>query len=111
MENHGGHRKSTKSIQQRRQGRPALDPGAVTGQRLAVSRRSQSEEFEHCARSRDPVYPAELGEAADEAAFSRARSSAGEHYLDMVGVTGSIPVAPTIKINNLNDLTVSAIYP
>ena len=24
-----------------------------------------------------------------------ARSSAGEHYLDMVGVTGSIPVAPT----------------
>src|SRR5581483_2942933 len=26
----------------------------------------------------------------------RARSSAEEHYLDMVGVTGSIPVAPTI---------------
>ena len=26
---------------------------------------------------------------------SGARSSAGEHYLDMVGVTGSIPVAPT----------------
>jgi hypothetical protein len=26
----------------------------------------------------------------------RARSSAGEHYLDTVGVTGSIPVAPTI---------------
>src|SRR5689334_21550129 len=26
----------------------------------------------------------------------RARSSAGEHYLDMVGVTGSIPVAPTM---------------
>ena len=25
-----------------------------------------------------------------------ALSSAGEHYLDMVGVTGSIPVAPTI---------------
>src|SRR5262245_31252915 len=25
----------------------------------------------------------------------RARSSAVEHYLDMVGVTGSIPVAPT----------------
>jgi hypothetical protein len=24
------------------------------------------------------------------------RSSAEEHYLDMVGVTGSIPVAPTI---------------
>ena len=26
----------------------------------------------------------------------RARSSAGEHHLDTVGVTGSIPVAPTI---------------
>ena len=26
----------------------------------------------------------------------RARSSAGEHYVDIVGVTGSIPVAPTI---------------
>src|SRR6516164_576270 len=26
---------------------------------------------------------------------ARARSSAEEHYLDMVGVTGSIPVAPT----------------
>src|SRR6476661_6989279 len=26
---------------------------------------------------------------------SGARSSAEEHYLDMVGVTGSIPVAPT----------------
>ena len=25
----------------------------------------------------------------------RAISSAGEHYLDMVGVTGSIPVSPT----------------
>ena len=27
----------------------------------------------------------------------RARSSAGEHYVDIVGVTGSIPVAPTIR--------------
>jgi hypothetical protein len=27
----------------------------------------------------------------------RARSSAGEHYVDIVGVTGSIPVAPTIE--------------
>ena len=27
----------------------------------------------------------------------RARSSAGEHTLDMGGVTGSIPVAPTIR--------------
>ncbi|GEM_PF-3897340 len=29
------------------------------------------------------------------------RSSAGEHYLDMVGVTGSIPVAPTTTIKDL----------
>jgi hypothetical protein len=28
--------------------------------------------------------------------WSRARSSAGEHYVDIVGVTGSIPVAPTM---------------
>lgn len=27
---------------------------------------------------------------------SRARSSAGEHYVDIVGVAGSIPAAPTI---------------
>ncbi len=28
--------------------------------------------------------------------FKRARSSAGEHYGDIVGVAGSIPAAPTI---------------
>src|SRR5437763_13862876 len=40
----------------------------------------------------------------------RARSSAGEHYVDIVGVTGSIPVAPTISFNDLipfNDLKAS----
>jgi hypothetical protein len=37
----------------------------------------------------------------DVTIHSRARSSAGEHYLDMVGVTGSIPVAPTIFFNGL----------
>src|SRR5689334_6179429 len=35
-----------------------------------------------------------------------ARSSAGEHYLDMVGVTGSIPVVPTIAFNSLLTLCV-----
>ena len=30
--------------------------------------------------------------------MARARSSAGEHYVDIVGVTGSIPVAPTTHI-------------
>ena len=33
--------------------------------------------------------------AADRSVAIRARSSAGEHYVDIVGVTGSIPVAPT----------------
>jgi hypothetical protein len=33
----------------------------------------------------------------NSSAAGGARSSAGEHYLDTVGVTGSIPVAPTIK--------------
>ena len=37
---------------------------------------------------------ADIGPATPFGSF-RARSSAGEHYLDMVGVTGSIPVAPT----------------
>ena len=32
------------------------------------------------------------------AGLFRARSSAVEHYLDMVGVTGSIPVAPTTMV-------------
>src|SRR5438445_5020793 len=36
-------------------------------------------------------------------AMARARSSAGEHYVDIVGVTGSIPVAPTIVFNYLDD--------
>jgi hypothetical protein len=31
----------------------------------------------------------------------RARSSAGEHLVDIEGVTGSIPVAPTIVFNKL----------
>ena len=34
----------------------------------------------------------------------RARSSAGEHYLDMVGVTGSIPVAPTNYLSDVSGL-------
>src|SRR5262249_31214692 len=41
-----------------------------------------------------PARPPRFG--ADRSIPFRARSSAEEHYLDMVGVTGSIPVAPTI---------------
>src|SRR5271165_4062538 len=33
--------------------------------------------------------------------WSWARSSAGEHYVDIVGVTGSIPVAPTMLFKHL----------
>ena len=42
---------------------------------------------------------AKLAAGGLEAYFSRgwARSSAGEHCLDMAGATGSIPVAPTIR--------------
>src|SRR5688500_10841837 len=37
-------------------------------------------------------------------------SSAGEHYVDIVGVTGSIPVTPTIlKASKFNDLLAFAI--
>ena len=35
-------------------------------------------------------------------AVARAISSAGEHYLDMVGVTGSIPVSPTTGYDKIN---------
>jgi hypothetical protein len=43
------------------------------------------------------------GRSNPDAATWRARSSAGEHYVDIVGVTGSIPVAPTInKIKHLD---------
>ena len=52
----------------------------------------------HCAPRRERLYP------ADPRAVSLARglrrwalSSAVEHYLDMVGVRGSIPLAPTIS--------------
>jgi hypothetical protein len=32
-----------------------------------------------------------------------AYSSAGEHYIDIVGVTGSIPVTPTIRFAEIVD--------
>ncbi len=35
---------------------------------------------------------------------ARARSSAVEHYLDTVGVTGSIPVAPTTLASQKPDI-------
>ena len=38
-----------------------------------------------------------FGPAPLAATAEGARSSAGEHYVDIVGVTGSIPVAPTTQ--------------
>ena len=74
-------------------------------------RRSQAA----CANAAEPIYPPGNGASTVGAwhvlqrlrdccrgKFHRtgngagARSSAGEHYVDIVGVTGSIPVAPTI---------------
>src|SRR5207248_2392337 len=48
-----------------------------------------------CPRPAFPLNPRAVPHLA------RARSSAGEHYVDIVGVTGSIPVAPTILSNCL----------
>jgi hypothetical protein len=39
-----------------------------------------------------------------------ARSSAGEHYLDTVGVAGSIPVEPTIFQGSIPDTSVTVDY-
>src|SRR5580692_10830625 len=47
--------------------------------------------------------------SASVPSWQRARSSAGEHYVDIVGVTGSIPVAPTIFINNLRILRIHTV--
>src|ERR1700730_14961883 len=49
-----------------------------------------------CPRAAFPLNPRAVPQVA------RARSSAGEHYVDIVGVTGSIPVAPTIPVSLLS---------
>jgi hypothetical protein len=46
--------------------------------------------------------------ATDIEKARRARSSAEEHYLDMVGVTGSIPVAPTIPNQTVSSIKLAA---
>jgi hypothetical protein len=58
-------------------------------------------QIRHCAPCGERLYRrALLGRAAARAGWRWALSSAVEHYLDMVGVTGSIPVAPTISKNS-----------
>ena len=47
-------------------------------------------------RARAPLYSTADGAGASGARGSRAYSSAGEHFVDIEGVTGSIPVTPTI---------------
>lgn len=49
-----------------------------------------------CAPARPPLYTRHPNRRRG-GPWKGARSSAGEHYVDIVGVTGSIPVAPTIK--------------
>ena len=46
-----------------------------------------------------PVLPAGHPPAKSSRFRVRAVSSAGEHYVDIVGVTGSIPVPPTIAFS------------
>jgi hypothetical protein len=55
-----------------------------------------------CPRRAFPLNPRAVPQMA------RARSSAGEHYVDIVGVTGSIPVAPTIFCKGLGRLSCHA---
>ena len=62
----------------------------------------------HCASRRERLYPAVLEPAKVARDQGRwALSSAVEHYLDMVGVRGSIPLAPTIFQLFINDLATS----
>jgi hypothetical protein len=62
-----------------------------------------------CGGALEPIYGphpirSKAGAGWTLSSHSGARSSAGEHYLDMVGVTGSIPVAPTIQSFQTADL-------
>ena len=64
------------------------------------TRRGRRPGIRDCARHFDSLYPADLLRRGLRPRPGRARSSAGEHSLDMGGVTGSIPVVPTIYWSN-----------
>ena len=68
---------------------PFLIPFMAVLEPVAAAQRGESHPA--LASNRGSDY---RGASVSEA--ERARSSAGEHFLDMEGVTGSIPVAPTI---------------
>ena len=74
--------------------------GLVRHPRLRLRALAPHADFSYTARIPRAFLRGRIGDG-------RARSSAGEHYLDMVGVTGSIPVAPTIPsqtFHHLHDL-------
>jgi hypothetical protein len=80
-----------------------------------ISTSGEGRRIAACASAGEPIYRLEMrlaqvvrGMVEEVARFlpegfhragngAGARSSAGEHYVDIVGVTGSIPVAPTIS--------------
>ncbi len=64
---------------------PGLGSGPRRSHRRGCRAGAPGSQWRACARQREA-----LGSPPRE----RARSSAGEHHLDTVGVTGSIPVAP-----------------
>src|ERR1700730_12742443 len=57
-----------------------------------------------CANPAEPIYRLETRPRSPKGNGAGARSSAGEHYVDIVGVTGSIPVAPTILQCDIKEL-------
>src|SRR5262249_11627944 len=67
---------------------------ALSSQGPCQRDRADARGLNACAATTQPIY--------DQPSIW-ARSSAGEHYLDMVGVTGSIPVAPTIRFEHGTD--------
>ena len=89
---------SDSAAPEERQGAFQAGPSARTRQRSAEDARRLT------PRRRPAVLASSRGSRYDGAAAGgrfRARSSAEEHYLDMVGVTGSIPVAPTSDYKRL----------
>src|SRR5690349_2527132 len=77
----------------------AIGPAAMAGRRprmrLDDRHATDRRPAKPCPGPRFPLHPRRDTEA-------RARSSAGEHYVDIVGVTGSIPVAPTNLFKGLD---------
>src|SRR5205823_5308621 len=78
---------------------------AGAGGRLASLAGSR---YDHGPRRSRPVGSALTRKSGSIRFARRARSSAVEHYLDMVGVTGSIPVAPTILKSSTSFISIGS---